>query len=863
MFRATWKSLAARKLRLFLTALSIVLGVGFVAGTYVLTDTMNAAFEELFSQVSSTSDLVVRSENAFDNVAAGPGTGAAQERTPLDESLVDVIAAVPGVEVAAPDIAGTAAIVDPATDEVVGGFGPPTIGTNWNDLASGLLRTEDGRPPERDGELGIDLGTAEANGFEIGDVLPVLFETGREEFEVVGIFGFGESSDSLAGATLAVFDTETAQRVLGKEGVVDTVTIKAEDGVDLNALRQAVQAQVPDGAETVLATDVADENAEALQEGLGFFRTALLVFAAVALFVGAFIIFNTFSIIVAQRTRELALLRTLGASRRQVIWSVVIEAAVVGVIASLIGVLAGIGIAVGLQGVLAAFGIDLPSTSTQLEPRTLIVSVVVGLGVTLVASIIPARNAARVAPIQALREPDVTASGATRRRRAVVAVVVTALGIAALVIGLFEPDGASSFLDALGLPDNAAVLVGLGAALTLVGIAQLSPFVARPVAGAIGAPLRGRSVPARIGRENAIRNPRRTASTASALMIGLGLVAMVAILAASLKASFDTALRETLKADFTLSTTSFSPFSPQVARELAAVDEVGAVTPFRQNGFEVDGAQSFITGLDETTIDDVATLEVSQGSLSDLGGDTVAVHTDVAADNGWSIGDEVPAAFASVGERPLRVVAIYDENGIAGDYAVSLSTYEEVYVEQLDTFVLVRGAEGVPSDEVRAAVEGVVADFPNVEVQDQAEFREKQAGFIDQLLGLVTALLFMAIIIALFGIVNTLGLSIYERTRELGLLRAVGMSRRQVKRMIRYESVIIAIFGAVLGMVVGIGFGWALQQALEPEGVTELAIPGGQLIFYFVFAALAGVIAAIWPARRAAKLNVLESISYE
>ncbi|HSL10277.1 MAG TPA: FtsX-like permease family protein [Actinomycetota bacterium] len=862
MLRATWKSLTARKLRLFLTALSIVLGVGFVAGTYVLTDTMNAAFEDLFSQVSSTSDLVVRSESAFDNVGAGPGTGASEERTPLDESLVDVVAAVPGVRVAVPDVAGTAAIVDPETDEVAGGFGPPTIGTNWNALAEGVLEVREGRPPEADGEVAIDAATAESSGFTVGQTVPVLFETGRDEFEIVGIVGFGEA-DNLAGATLAVFETETAQRVLGKEGVVDTVTVQAEDGANLNALRQAIQAELPDGAETVLATDVADENAEALQEGLGFFRTALLVFAAVALFVGAFIIFNTFSIIVAQRTRELALLRTLGASRRQVIWSVVLEAAIVGLIASLVGVVAGIGIAIGLQGVLAAFGIDLPTTDTQLQVRTIVVAVIVGMGVTLVASVIPARHAASVAPIQALREPDVTTSRGTRRRRVVVAGIVSVLGVTALVLGLFEPDGSSTLLSSIGLPDNAAVMVGLGAALTLVGVAQLSPFIARAVAGAIGAPFRRRSVPARIGRENAIRNPRRTASTASALMIGLGLVAMVAILAASLKASFDTALRETLKADFTLSTTSFSPFSPDVARQIADLDEVAAASSFRQNGFQVRGQQSFVTGLDPTTVEQVATLDVTEGSLGDLGDNTIAVHRGVADDEGWALGDEVPAAFPSVADRPLEIVAIYEENGIAGDYAIALSTYEDVFVEQLDSFVLVRGADGVASDDVRAAVEGVVADFPNIDVQDQAEFREKQAGFIDQLLGLVTALLFMAIIIALFGIVNTLGLSIYERTRELGLLRAVGMSRRQVKRMIRYESVIIAIFGAILGIVIGIAFGWALQQALEPEGVTQLAIPGGQLVVYFVFAALAGIVAAIWPARRAAKLNVLESIAYE
>jgi len=851
VLRATLKSLLGRKLRLFLTAISIVLGVGFVAGTYVLTDTMNAAFDQLFDQTASASDLVVRSQTAFQGGQNGPGGGGGgDERSPLDASLLSDVVAVPGVEIAVGDVQGYAQIVDPVTGDAIGGVGPPTIGTNWNELATGVLEIRGGRAPEAGGEVVVDAATARLHNLALGQTVSILFQDTVEEFHVVGSVGFG-SADNLAGATLALFETSTAQRVLNKEGVYDAITVKAAAGANLDAVLSDVRAVLPEGVEAVSSQDVADEQAQTLQESLGFFRTALLVFAAVALFVGAFIIFNTFSIIVAQRTRELALLRTLGASRRQVMGSVVAEAVIVGLAASVIGIGAGIAIAAGLRGLLAAIGIDLPSTSTQLQARTIVASLLVGVGVTVVASVVPARHAAGVAPIEALREPDTLRTGGNLGRRAAVGAVAVAGGVALLLYGLF------------GNASDAALYVGGGVALTFVGIAVLSPLVARPVAGALGAPVRGLSVAAKIGRNNAMRNPRRTASTASALMIGLGLVAMVAILAASLKASFDAALSETLKADLTLSSSTFTPFSTDVANRVRALPEAGTVAAFRQNGFKVDGATSFMTSIEPDLVEQVAVLGVSQGSLTDLGGDTVAVHADLAAEKGWTIGSQVNAAFASTGDRPLTIVAVYDENGLAGDYAVATSTYEDLYVEQLDVFVLVKAAEGVSTDSLQQAASAAVAEFANVDVQDQAEFREKQAGFINQLLGLVTALLMMAIVIALFGIVNTLGLSIYERTRELGLLRAVGMERRQVKRMIRYESVIIALFGAVMGVVVGIGFGWALQQALEPEGVTKLEIPVGQLVVYFVFAAAAGLLAAIWPARRAAKLNVLESIAYE
>ncbi|MEZ0233885.1 MAG: ABC transporter permease [Actinomycetota bacterium] len=855
MWRATFKSLLAKKLRLVLTAVSVVLGIGFVSGTYVLTDTMNAAFEELFAQTSGASDVVVRSASAFDSTAAGPGGGSgSDDREPLPESVLDDVAAAPGVAIAVGDVQGYAQMVDPATDEVIGGVGPPTIGTNWNELADEILSLRgDSVPPTGPDEVLIDAATAGNAGLEIGDRIRILFQGPPQEFSIVGIAGFGEA-DNLGGATLAVFDTETAQDVLGKPGVFDAISVVGDEGVAASKLRASVAAVLPEGAEAVTSTTVADEASQILQEGLGFFRTALLVFAAVALFVGSFIIFNTFSIIVAQRTRELALLRALGASRRQVVVSVVVEAFVVGLVASVVGILAGIGIAIGLQGLLGAFNIDLPSTAIQLLPRTIIVSLVLGVVVTVVASVLPARRAGSVAPIQALREAaDAPPPRGLVGRRLAIAVAVTALGAGILAYGLF------------GAETNGASVVGVGAAITFIGVAMLSPLVARPIAGALGGPIKRLSIQARLGRENAMRSPRRTASTATALMIGLGLVSMVAILASSLKASFDAALTETLKADYTLSTSSFTSFSPEVAARVAALPEVGAVSVFRQNGFRVDGATSFVTAVDPATVEEVATLDVSEGSVASLSEatETVLVHRELAEDNGWALGDDLPAEFGSSGDVPLTIAGIFDENRLVGDYVISLESYEGLYSEQLDSFVLVKAAEGVPLDEVDAAIQEAVAEFPNVQVQDQAAFREQQAGFIDQLLGLVTALLAMAIVIALFGIVNTLGLSIYERTHELGLLRAVGMSRRQVKRMIRWEAIIIAVFGAVLGVAIGVLFGWALQQALRNEGVTEFVVPVGQLVVYLMLAGLAGVLAAIWPARRAAKLNVLEAISYE
>ena len=854
MWRATIKSLLARKVRLVLTALSVVLGVGFIAGTYVLTDTMNAAFDELFSSAAQSSDVVVRAESAFTGVQAGPGGGGGEERDPVPANLVDLIRGIDGVERADGSVTGYAQMVDPATGDEIGGFGPPTIGTNWTGTeGSSAVTIRQGDPPQGTDSMMVDAATATKFSIGIGDSVKVLFESvAPRSFTVSGTVGFG-TADNLGGATLAVFDTATAQDVLDREGVFDTIDVVAREGVQPNDLRVRISAELPQGVEAVTSTTVADEQSDAIKEGLGFFRTFLLVFALIALFVGSFIIFNTFSIIVAQRSKELALLRALGASRRQVLTSVVVEALLVGVVASAVGIVAGIGISYGLQGLLGLFNIDLPSTSTQLLPRTIVVSVLVGVIVTVAASILPALRASRVAPIEALRDAEQPAIGSGLGRRLAIGLVVSGLGIAALLYGLF------------GTPSNAAALVGLGAAVTFVGVAMLSPLAAKPVAGALGRPVARLAIQGKLGRENAMRNPRRTASTASALMIGLGLVAMVSVLASSLTASSDAALAATLRADFALTTPSFTFFSQDVAAKVRGVDGVGAVSEFRQGGFRVNGTTAYLTGVDPATVEDVTSLEPSDGGIAALAAGDVLVHGDVAQENGWSVGDTLPAAFATQGNIDLKVGGTFAERRLVGvDYLISLDTYDRLFTQQLDAFVMVKAAPGADTDAVRTGIDAALQqDYPNIDVEDQVEYREKQAMFVNQLLGLVQALLAMAILIALFGIVNTLGLSIFERRRELGLLRAVGMSRLQVRRMIRWEAVIISVFGALLGVVIGIVFGWALQQALVAEGVTEFRLPAGQLLVYLVLAGLAGVLAAIGPARRAAKLNVLQSIAYE
>jgi putative ABC transport system permease protein len=843
VFRAALRSVLARKVRLLLTGIAVLLGVSFMAGTYVLTDTMTRAFNDLVDSGYASIDVLVRNENAFT-----AQTSSLEERESMPESVLSTVEAVPGVQEAVGDVIGYAQIVDPATGKVIGTFGPPTAAASWNTLSGFTI--ESGSPPEGDDQVVIDSGTAQANDIRVGDRVEIVFEGPPGEFDVVGVAGYGDGG-SLFGATYALFDLPTAQRVLGREGELDSISVVAADGESGTALARRITEALPQGTEAVPAATVISEQQDQISQGLGYLQTAFLIFAYVSLFVGAFIIFNTFAIIVAQRTRELALFRALGASGGQVMLTVVVEALIVGMVASAVGVVVGIGIAIALKGLLSSLGIDLPSSGTVIQLRTVIVSVLIGTIVTVVAAIVPARRAARIAPIEALREAQ-DRPGRSLRFRLVSGAIVLALGVAPLAYGLF------------GRPADALLFVGIGVALTFVGVAMLTPLIARPIAAGIGLPISRTGVPGKLGRENSMRNPRRTAATASALMIGLGLVVFVAVFGASAKASTTVVLERTLKADFILTSPTFSGFSTSAAEDVRAVPGVETVSEVRQAEAKVEGRTVFVTGLDPATFDAVSEIGVVEGSLADLAApDTIAIHEDIAASERWGIGDTVTVEWPSTGRGQLEIAVIYAENGLIGDWATSLDTYDANVAQELDLFVLVKAGDGANVASVRSDLEDALEPYPNIDVQNQAEFRDMYATFLNQVLNLVTALLLFAVIIALFGVMNTLYLSIYERTRELGLLRAVGLTRPQTRSMVRWEAVIVSAMGALFGVVIGIAFGWALQQALEPEGFSELGIPGGQLVIYVVFAAVLGVVFAIFPARRAAKLNVLEAISYE
>ncbi len=584
------------------------------------------------------------------------------------------------------------------------------------------------------------------------------------------------------------------------------------------------------------------------------------MFAAIAVFVGAFIILNTFQIIVAQRTREFALYRAVGASGGQLLTMVVVEALLIAVVASILGIALGLGIAVGLTTLMDAVGFDLPTTSAELVPRTVIVGMIVGVVVTVVSSILPAIKAARVPPMAALQQVQ-TAPAASLRRRAFAGGILFAAGVALIVNGLF-----GDILD-LG-PLNELSAVGAGALITFIGVSMLSALIIKPLVRVIGAPARwmGRAT-GRLAQENSMRRPRRTAATSAALMIGLALVGFFFILGASIKSSVGAAIERGLRADYVLTTENFGGgMPPTLAADIAARPEVEAATALRLGFWDRGGNDAMLLGIDAETADATVFLDIKEGSLEALAANGVFVYEDTVDGAGWSLGDKISMGFAATGLQQVEIVGIYAERDVLPQqpsFLVGLDFYEANFSEQLDFAIGVKAASGFTATQARSAIEQAASQYPNVNIDDQAEFRELQESQIDVLLSVFQALLFLAVLIALFGITNTLVLSIFERTREIGLLRAVGMSRRQIRRMVRWEAVIVALIGGLLGVVVGVFFGVTVVAALGGLGVTELSIPVAQIAVLLVIAAVAGILASVGPARRAAKLNILDAIAYE
>lgn len=856
MWRVTLRGLLAKKFRLVLTSISIVLGVAFMAGTFVLTDTIGGVFDGLFANTTKGVDAVVRSRQPYQ--ASGPGANQGETRPPVPESVVDVVRDVRGVARAEGNLLGYALVI--GRDGEALGSQAPTFGLAWYPPRLAInesLELVEGRRARAPDEVTLDVKTFEDSGFRLGDRVRISFLTvPQREFTITGTFLFGGKKEGLAGATLSAFTPDTAQAVMNRVGTWDLVEARADAGVSETTLttriRSTLRAEGLAGRYQVLTgEELAKEQADQIQQNLSFFNTFLLIFALVALFVGAFVIYNTFSITVAQRIREIGLLRALGASSKQVNRSVVAEAGVVGVLSALLGIGLGIAIVPALMGLFAAVGAPLPKGGLIVAPRTLIVSFLVGTVITLVSAIAPARRASRVPPIAALR--DQAFDPGSVRRRYVWGGVLWSLGAVAIVVALFG-----------GLDSGVGELVGLGAFLAFIGVAMLSPLLARPAAVVLTWPLRslGRFT-ARLAKENAERSPRRTASTASALMIGLTLVSAVAVLAASFKTTFAATIRTQSSADFVLSPSNFQPFSPVAAERIRQELPGATVTEYRLGPVQIAGATENVLGASPSLprlVDMGLRSDARRSAFRDGG---LYVRDTEATQRGWKVGTEVPVTFPD-GTSTLTVQGIYDkELPPPWDLPIVMSLADwSHFPTQQDVQVGIRVAPGTDLADAARVVKRIARETGGIDADNQAGYIAKQLQQFDQILNLVYVLLLLAVVIALVGIVNTLALSVYERTREIGLLRAVGMTRTQLRQTIRDEALIVSAFGSLLGVVIGVTFAGLVVAALSSDGIT-FSVPVVQLIVFVVLAVLAGLVAGVPPARRAARLDVLDAITTE
>ncbi len=852
MWTATIKAILARKLRLALTTLAVLLGVTFVTGTYVLTDTIRSAFDDAFAQTEVGIDLVVR--------ARDPYVRDPTERLRVPETLANQVRGVEGVATADGIVQGYAQFVDKQGDGIQHG-GAPTLGASWPQSGRGPLRLlDDGRsrPPRRADEVLMDSGTARRHDFHVGDRVQVLLDGPAQRFRIVGLFGVGERFD-VGGVTFAVFDLETGQQVFEAFSTLDAVNVTVESGVSQQVVRDRIEAAVGASIEVVTPRTVTDERAEPVREGLGLLRYGLVGFAAVGLVVGAFIIFNTFTILVAQRTRELGLLRALGASGTQVIGSVVGEAIVIGVVGSVVGLVAGVFAGSLLLDQIERLGWVTPPGPTVVLARTVIAAVIVGLVVTVVSSVIPAIRASRTSPVAAIND-TIHEAAVPRVQRAVLGLLISALGFALLALG-FRVDPSEIV--------RRVQVVAAGSLVAFLGVVVLIATFARPLARAIGWPLSRSRITGRLARGNAMRNPRRTAATASALVVGLSLVCLVAIFSSSMKASISRGIEGGVKSDFVLSAEQLVGFSPQVSARVSELPAVAAATPLRLGKVDVGSRDEVIMSVDPTAIDQMLDLDVRQGSIDAIADGAIVIPRNEAERYDAGVGDTVQLTFPRTGPRDVVVAGVYERFQFTGGYPVpfgvmSIGAQEANFGgTQQDSLVYIKARPGQRPEARRQVSQLLRRDFPNVDLSTREGFESKQQGMVDQYVSVLVGLLIFSEIIAVLGIVNTLLLSVYERTRELGLLRVVGMSRRQVRNMVRGESVIIAVIGAAVGLAVGIFWGWAFTSALQQEGITEFDVPPLQVTGFLVFSVVAGILAALIPAWRAARLDVLEAIAEE
>ena len=853
MLRRSWRSLLQRKLRTTLTILAILLGVAMISGTYVLTDQIQNGFKDIFATAFKGTAVVVQPKVTF-----GDGETAAAS---MPEGLLDDVRAVDGVAGAIGNAEALGTVV--VDGEPVATNGAPTLVLSASPSSAQHVTLEAGELPTASGDVAIDAGFAERESLALGDEFGVGTRDGIVPVTVAGVFTFGEAS-SMGGTIMVAAPLADVQRWYGLEGELTSIDVQAEAGVTPEQLAGRVAASLPATVEVKTGEQAAaDATAETSEAINSFLRPALLAFGGVAVFVGAFIIFNAFSITVAQRTREFALLRALGAGRRQVLGGVIVEALLMGVAASVAGLFAGLGVAAGINRLFQAIGADIPRSGLSLEPRTIVVSLAVGIVAALAAALVPALRATRVPPVAALQEGATLPPSRLSRFATPLAIVVAGLGATVAGLGLFGSGATTTRL----------LEMGLGAMLVFVALAMVAKHVVRPIARVLGWPLeRIFGTSGRLARDNAARNPARTASTAAALMIGLGIVVFVAVFAQGLRSSFVDSLEQANRADVVVSDDAmFSALPAPGVRQVAALESVELVAGVAEPEVRVTtaghkGSVTLMSAIDPDTFAQVWGFDwvgdASDDVLARLHDGGAVVEQEFARARGVGVGDSMTVAAQNGKTARVEVVALYRDPMLLNTFAVGHSVLRELGLPADPNLTLVNARDGIAPDALRDDIDGVLTGFPAHTARTEVDYVDFMNAQVNQLLMLLYALLAMSVTIALFGIVNTLVLSVYERTREIGMLRAIGTTRRQVRRMVRYESVITSVIGGVLGIGIGVFFAYVVSTQFDANGMV-FSVPAGQLVVALAAAIVVGVIAAVLPARRAAQIDVLEAVRYE
>jgi len=844
MFRIALKSIVGRKARLVLTSLAVILGTAFLSGTSVFSATLDRTFNNLFEDVFKNIDGYVRSTQVVE------GDFGLIERQRIPADYVDKVLAVPGVSDAVPDIQAFARIIGKDGKPVgTEGAGPPTFGSVAVEFKGALWTIAEGKFPKGPNEVALDEASAEKAGYVLGDKVKVVAQSGSREFTMVGIASYGDVR-SPGGATFALFDVATAAEFLGKPGFVDAILVVGDGSRSDEALSTDIDAifDPSQKVETLTGAEITKETQEDIGEALSFFSIFLTIFSIIALGVGSFVIYNVFSISAAQRQKENALLRALGANRAQITRSMLIESIVVGLFGSLLGFVGGIGISKLLSVALPALGFDLPSGGLVITASILINTVVVGLIVTVLSAVLPARRAGKVPPLAAMRATAIETAGPGRVR------LFWGLGSIALGLGII---GA-----VIGGGSNN--LLGFGVLFVFIGTIVIGPSIARPVAMFLGRPAETfRGVTGQMARQNAARNPKRTSRTSAPVLIGVALVTAVSALAASINGQIADIFTEQFKADYAVNSNAqgFGGLSPDLATTLSNIDGVDDASGIGTVLTKIDGKGRTLIAITPSTIGGNYDIGLINADYSVLDKDGILISESLAKRDNLKIGSVIPVTFGDGVTRDLTVRALYIHDDLAGNRVVSRETFAGTTVSSFDFSVYVTLEKGADSEKVRAELQKAVDDYGQGKLLSRDEYIDEQAGQVNQLLGLIYGLLALSVIIAIVGIIITLLLSVFERQREIGLLRAVGMTRSQVRTTVRWESVITSLLGAVLGILLGVGLGWVIVYALRDQGLTSFQVPVGSTIFIMVMSFVVGVLAAVYPAWRATKVDMLEALN--